>query len=134
MEQTMLRLGTFKFRISTATFNELTRHWQWRWQAMQRVNHNDLLQYVGENAPKISLKGEVLTTFKDVGTDQIKTLAKQADQHRPLEMHSGYGTSLGYWCVTSIQEVNSSFISGGQPRRQSFELEMVYYGDNIQDA
>ena len=131
MANVMLSLGGFKFHIESAAYNELIRTWQWRWANQSRVGVNDLLQYTGQAATKISLSGRIATLFRDVGTQQIETLADLGNQAKPLLLVSGLGDVLGYWVMTNLTENNSKFVPGGLPRVQTFSLEISFYGDDL---
>ncbi len=131
MASVMLSLGGFKFHIESAAYNELIRTWQWRWANQSRVGVNDLLQYTGKSATKISLSGRIATLFRDVGIQQIETLSALGNQAKPLLLVSGVGDVLGYWVMTNLTENNSKFVLGGLPRTQTFSLEMSFYGDDL---
>ncbi len=131
MASVMLSLGGFKFHIESAAYNELIRTWQWRWANQSRVGVNDLLQYTGQAATKISLSGRIAPLFRDVGTQQVSSLASLGNQAKPLLLISGLGDVLGYWVMTNLTENNNKFIQGGLPRGQSFSLELSFYGDNL---
>ena len=47
---------------------------------------------------------------------------------------TGYGDVLGNWCLKSLEEEQSAFLQGGIPRKQSFTLEFVRYGDDMQNV
>ena len=133
MAHVMLSLGGFKFTIDSAAYNELVRKWQWRWQSQSRIGRSDLLQYTGQSAVNISLNGEVSTTFRNVGTHQIEALAALGNEYQPLLLVSGLGDVMGYWVMTDLSETNTKFIKGGLPRRQTFNLELSFYGDDLQN-
>lgn len=133
MAQVMLTLGSFQFSISTAAYNELTQKWEWRWQEQSRVGRNDLLQNTGKAANAISLAGQIATTIYSVGTKQLETLATLGDQLAPQLLTSGEGDVLGYWVITGLTGSNSKFLQGGLAKRQSFTLELKFYGDDLQN-
>ncbi len=133
MAQVMLSLGGFKFNIDSAAYNELVRTWQWRWNSQSRIGQSDLLQYTGKAPVKISLNGQIATTFRDVGTHQIEKLADMGNEYKPQLLVSGLGDVMGYWVMTDLSETNTKFIKGGLPRRQSFILELSFYGDDLQN-
>ncbi|MDL1992995.1 phage tail protein [Vibrio parahaemolyticus] len=133
MAQVMLSLGGFKFNIDSAAYNELIRTWQWRWNSQSRIGQSDLLQYTGKAPVKITLNGQIATTFRDVGTHQIEKLADMGNEYKPQLLVSGLGDVMGYWVMTDLSETNTKFIKGGLPRRQSFTLELSFYGDDLQN-
>lgn len=131
MATTMLALGSFKFSVSTAAYNELTQNHKWRWQSMQRVGNGDSLQYTGKDSPTISLTGLVSTTLGEVGIKQIDTLQTLGDEERPHLLVSGLGDVLGYWVITDLYASHTKFLRGGVARSQSFTIELKFYGNNI---
>ncbi|MDW2310639.1 phage tail protein [Vibrio sp. 1075] len=133
MAQVMLSLGGFKFNIDAAAYNELVRTWQWRWNSQSRIGQSDLLQYTGKAPVKISLNGQISTTFREVGIHQIETLAEMGNEYKPQLLVSGLGDVMGYWVMTDLTETNTKFIKGGLPRHQSFTLELAFYGDDLQN-
>ncbi|MCL1124169.1 phage tail protein [Shewanella surugensis] len=130
---TMLSLGGFKFSVDTAAYNELTKTYEWRWKSQSRIGQSDLLQYTGKAANKVQLNGVIATTLNNVGTKQIDKLVSMADEVKPNLLVSGTGDVLGYWCITRLNQVDSKFVKGGLPRQQTFNLELVFYGDDIQN-
>lgn len=133
MANVMLSWGGFKFHIDSAAYNELTKQWQWRWQSQSRIGQSDLLQCTGKAANKISLSGKIATTFRSVGVKQIQSLADLGDEQSPKLLVSGLGDVLGYWVMTNLSETDSKFVKGGLPRAQDFNVELVFYGDDIQN-
>lgn len=133
MATTMLSLGSFKFSVSTAAYNELTQNYKWRWQSLQRVGNTDSLQYTGKDSATISLSGLVSTTLGEVGIRQIDTLRALGDEEKPHLLVSGLGDVLGYWVITDLNASHTKFLKGGVARSQSFTIEIKYYGDSLQD-
>ncbi|MEZ9525729.1 phage tail protein [Enterovibrio norvegicus] len=133
MAQVMLSWGGFNFNIDSAAYNQLVRTWQWRWSGQTRIGQSDLLQCTGKAPVKVSLNGEVAPVFRNVGTEQIKMLAKMGDDMKPLLMVSGLGEILGYWVLTDLTETNTNFVQGGSPRLQTFTGEFAFYGDDLQN-
>jgi len=38
------------------------------------------------------------------------------------------------WCLTRIEEEQAALLHGGIPRKQSFTLEFVRYGEDLQNV
>jgi phage protein U len=53
----------------------------------------------------------------------------QAGLGIPLMLISGNGTAFGRWCITSITETESVFMSDGSPRKITFSLSLKRYGE-----
>lgn len=131
MSSIMLSLGSFKFSISSASYNELVKNWSWKWTAQSLIGQSDRLQAIGKAPMKISLSGEVVTTFNNVGINQIEILSELGDQMKPLQLVSGTGDVLGFWCITTLSETSSKFLKGGIARLQSFSMEIQHYGNSL---
>ncbi|MFM2482795.1 phage tail protein [Celerinatantimonas sp. YJH-8] len=130
MTEIMLALDSFSFSVDTATYNELTRTFSWNWASQGRTNNVDLLQFGGSSSPKISLKGQIATSFKNAGTQQIQTLINMANKGKPYSLHSAHGDVMGRWCIQQIQETNSHFGARGVPRFQEFTMDLIYYDED----
>lgn len=133
MAHVMLTLGSFKFNIDAAAYNELQQTHAWRWQGQARIGSHDLLQCTGKDNDQITLSGAIATTFREVGIGQLDRLKALGDQMKPQLLTSGLGDVMGYWAVVSLQGSNSRFLQGGVPRSQSFTLELKYYGSDLQN-
>lgn len=131
MSKVMLSLGSFKFSIKSAAYSELTKSWSWRWSGQSLIGQSDKLMITGKEPVRINIAGEVSALFNNVGVNQIESLAKLGDEMKPQLLVSGLGDILGYWCMTSVKETNTKFMAGGLPRLQTFEAELIYYGDNL---
>lgn len=127
----LLSLGSFKFSIATAAYNQLVKSWSWDWASQSIIGKSDKLQAMGKKPVKIKLTGEVTPLFQSVGTQQVETLAMIGDELKPQLLVSGLGDVMGYWCITSLSETSTKFMKGGVARLQSFDIEIQYYGDNL---
>jgi hypothetical protein len=97
------KAAPYFFNLDTAAFDELRRTTEFRWAG---------------------LKG---------GLKQLDTLRALGAQLQPLTLTTGYGDVLGTWCLKSLDEDQSALMAGGIPRKQSFNLEFVRYGDDMQN-
>ena len=122
----------YYFNLDTATFDELRRQTGFRWAGQERLNRNPAQQAVGLGEERITLKGTIFPGAKS-GLGQLQALRSIGRQLQPLSLTSGYGEVLGNWCLTSIEEDQSSLLAGGIPRKQGFSLEFVSYGDDLQN-
>ena len=52
----------------------------------------------------------------------------------PLMLISGNGTAFGRWCITSINEVQTTFLKDGTARKVSFTLSLKRYGEEQQQG
>ena len=130
MANVMMRLGVYKFSISTAAYQQLSRSTSYRWSRQERVGVNDALQFTGLGADTIELSGVVFPAFEG-GLSQPDHLRLQASIGIPLPLISGLGRVLGLWCVEEIRETQSVFAKGGAPLRQEFELRLARYDGGL---
>ncbi|MBD8791215.1 phage tail protein [Pseudomonas syringae] len=122
----------YYFNLDTAGFDELSRSSEFRWAAQERLTRRPAQQAIGMGEEKLTIKGAIFPRFKG-GLQQLDTLRSIGFRLQPLALTTGYGQVLGNWCLRSIQEDQSALMQGGIPRRQTFNLEFVSYGDDLQD-
>lgn len=123
----------YYFNLDTAAFEELRRQTSFRWAGQERLTRSIAQQAVGHGEDKISLKGAIFPGFKG-GLKQLDTLRTIGRRLQPVNLTTGYGEVLGTWCLLNIEEDQSNLLAGGIPRKQSFSLEFVSYGDDLQNV
>ena len=123
----------YYFNLDTAAFDELRRQTAFRWASQERLTRRPAQQAVGMGDEKITLKGAIYPGHKG-GIKQLDTLRSIGALLLPLGLTTGYGHVLGDWCLTSIEEEQSVLLQGGIPRKQSFSLEFVRYGEDLQNV
>ncbi|WP_417693701.1 phage tail protein [Pseudomonas sp.] len=123
----------YYFNLDTAAFEELRRQTSFRWAGQERLTRSIAQQAVGLGEDKISLKGAIFPGFKG-GLKQLDTLRSIGRRLQPVNLTTGYGEVLGTWCLLNIEEDQSNLLAGGIPRKQSFSLEFVSYGDDLQNV
>ena len=126
---TMMRLGSYKFCIYTAAYQELNRTTNYKWGEQAVFGDWDNLQFLGPGEDTQSLTGVVYPEFKG-GTGQIDELRSLAATGVPQLLISGTGKILGYWVINSITEGQTKFAAFGVPRRQEFTINMRKYSDS----
>ena len=122
----------YYFNLDTAAFDQLRRQTRFRWAGQERLSRDTAQQAVSLGEETISIRGAIFPGFKG-GLGQLQTLRSIGRQLLPLSLTTGYGEVLGTWCLTSIEEDQSSLVAGGIPRKQGFSLEFVSYGDDLQN-
>lgn len=130
-ETVMMKLGSFKFSIYTAAYQQLTRTYGWVWGSTNRFGNTSILQYTGKDNPTINLPGVIYPEFENVGTEQIKELVALGDAAKPHLMTSGLGDVMGYWVVTGLRETEDKHIAAGIPIKQTFSLDLKFYGQTL---
>lgn len=130
MTNTMLRLGAYKFSVSTAAYQELTRSVAYRWARQERIGTNDALQFTGLGPESIELRGVVFPQFQG-GLRQVDRMRLQASIGVPLPLITGTGRVLGLWCVEQITEAQAVFAVRGAPKRQEFNMRITRYDGGL---
>lgn len=126
------RQAGFYFGLATAAFNELKRKTGWQWSEQERLGRRPAQQAVGPSAEKLTLRGVIYPHFKG-GIGQLNQLRAIGARQAPFMLTTGYGEVLGTWCLSDIEESQGALLPGGIPRKQEFTLELVRYGDDMQD-
>ncbi len=121
------------FNLDTAAFDELRRSSAFRWASQERLTRRPAQQAIGMGDEKLTLKGAIFPGFRG-GIKQLDTLRTLGGKLQPLTLTTGYGDVLGTWCMTSVEEEQSSLLGGGIPRKQGFTMEFVRYGDDMQNV
>ncbi|MER2099353.1 MAG: phage tail protein [Pseudomonas qingdaonensis] len=121
------------FNLDTAAFDELRRQTAFRWAGQERLSRSIAQQAIGQGEDKLSLKGAIFPGHKG-GLKQLDTLRSIGRRLQPLSLTTGYGEVLGNWCLLSLDEEQSNLLAGGIPRKQTFSLEFVSYGDDMQNV
>jgi hypothetical protein len=116
----------FEFSVSSAAYNELSRTATYEWSEQKRVGTFPALQFTGKDSETITLKGVVFPAYTG-GLEQINRLRDSADQAIPYTVVGSSGNSLGRWVIVSVSETQSNFLSTGEPRKQTFNLDLKYY-------
>lgn len=125
--------AAYYFNLDTAAFEQLRRQTRFRWAGQERLSRASAQQAVGLGEETISIRGAIFPTFKG-GLGQLQALRSIGRQLLPLSLISGYGEVLGNWCLTSVEEEQSSLLAGGIPRKQTFSLEFISYGQDLHDV
>ena len=125
----MMMLGGFKFSISTAVFTELHRSTSYRWQAQERVNNWDALQFTGPGDDRMTLPGTIYPDWRG-GVAQLDDLRSLAGAGRPLRMISALGDIMGLWVIDNVEEGQSFHKPDGTFRKQEFSVSLRKFGDD----
>jgi len=127
MSETMMALGSYRFSIDSAAYQELKHSQAYRWQAQGRLHRRPAMQFLGAGEESIELSGVIYPHFKG-GLEQLDTMRAEASKGQPLLLVDGLGFVWGQWVITQIDEGQSFFQGNGQPLKQSFQLKLVNYG------
>lgn len=123
----MMGLGGYRFSLKTAAFQELTRVTEFGWTPVDIAASMPHMQRANLGSDTINLKGVIFTAYK--GTIwQPEAMRAQGHQGVPMPLITGYGQWLGMWCIISLSESGTNFISVGAPKRQEFDLTLQMDG------
>ena len=127
MSETMMALGSYRFSVDSAAYQELKHSQAYRWQAQERLQRRPAMQFLGAGEESIELSGVIYPHFKG-GLEQLDTMRAEANKGQPLLLVDGLGFVWGQWVITQIDEGQSFFQGNGQSLKQSFQLKLVNYG------
>ncbi|MCY7295090.1 phage tail protein [Alteromonas sp. a30] len=128
----MLRIGEYEFSLETAAFQQFQQSVGFDWAEQQRIGNHSALQYLGQGKKEIALPGVIYPEYRG-GYDQIRKMEAEAGKGKPLQLHTGSGSILGLWIITSVSETSSIFYKNGVPRKIEFSLKLTYFGPSQQD-
>lgn len=127
MTEVMLRLGEFKFGISTAAYQSLTQAWEFAWQENARIGINPSLQFTGYSR-SITIAG-VMYPGQFGSRRHIEQMAEIAGTGKPQLLVASTGAPMGYWAITKLDSSGSVFFGNGEPRKIEFSVGLKYYGE-----
>ncbi|MDA0782436.1 MAG: phage tail protein [Proteobacteria bacterium] len=125
----MMALGDYRFSIATSAYQQLQRTIAYRWQSQDRIGNDPAMQFVGTGAEQINLEGVIYPHFKG-GLGQIEGMKSAADNGKPLLLVDGLGQVWRKWVITQIEETREVFLKDGVPRKITFRLSIVRYGED----
>lgn len=64
MLEIMMALGTYRFSLASAAYQNLTRSASWRWPAQDRLGSHPVLQYTGPGEQNIRFDGTIHPHYK----------------------------------------------------------------------
>ena len=129
MTDVMMGLGDFKFSLSTAAYKTLRRSNEWRWVSVARFGRKPALQPTGAGTSNITMNGDIYPHYAG-GLGQLDAMRAEAEKQEPLRLAVGNGRYWGQFVIVRINEGQSYLNESGQPRKQTFELELKEYGDD----
>ncbi len=139
----LLRLGEFRFSVSTIAFSELARQSQYQWVGQSRLWNGQSQQFTGLGEDTIKLDG-VVYPCEEGDIQQLNLLREMAAPRsdvpsieglqlvfaKPHDLVTGYGEWLGLWVITDISETQAAHFQDGAPREQKFNIGLKYYGED----
>jgi hypothetical protein len=129
----MMGLGEYRFGLSTAAYQELSRTTSWRWPTVERIGARPASQFVGPGEDSVTMNGIIYPHFRG-GLKQIEAMRAEADKGKPLNLVDGTGQLWGQYVITEVREGQATFFSNGAPRSQTFDITLQAYGGETLDA
>lgn len=127
MASVLMKLGSFRFSVDTAAYQELTRSNEYRWKTVNTVGQLGR-QYIGEGLETISLNGTIYPLYKG-GTDQLDDVREMARSGEPKILVDGRGNVWGKFTIDRVEERATHFLNNGAPRKQKFTISLTRYHD-----
>lgn len=128
MLDVMMALGSFRFSMDTAAFDDFQRTTGFNWSEQARIGTNPALQFVGKETETINLKGLIYPEFKG-GFKQIEEMRRIGHEGKALRLVSGLGDNLGQWVISSVTDTQTIFTFAGLPQKMEFRLSLKRYDD-----
>ena len=125
---TMIALGPFRFSLSGAAYDELTRSSRWDWKPVDRVGELPALQYTGPQNETITLSGRIIPGFTG-GAEQMARMRALAGLGMPMTLIDGTGRVHGLWVIESVEDTGTKHWRDGYPRMITFNVGLKQYGD-----
>lgn len=122
----MMILGSFRFSINSAAYQDLTRSTEYRWASQEVFGVLPRLQFTGPGADSITLEGSIFPEYRG-GLGQLNSMRALAGTGKPQRMIDGNGRILGRFVIERVQEKQSTFATFGAPKRQDFTLQLKRY-------
>ena len=130
MAETMMSFGNYRFSVESAAYQDFKRHLSIRWQSQERLVRQPALQFIGLGEETIELAGVIYPHYRG-GLQQIEQLREEAIKGEPQLLVDGLGNVWGLWVVSSVEENQSFFLQGGRPLKQTFQLNLIKYGEDL---
>jgi len=125
---TMIALGPFRFSLSGAAYDDLSRASKWDWQAVDRVGEMPALQYTGPQNDTIALSGRIIPGYTG-GVEQLARMRLLAGLGMPMPMIDGTGRVHGLWVIESVDDTGTRHFKDGYPRMVTFSVGLKKYSD-----
>lgn len=128
-DEVMMGVGEFRFSINTAAYQTLSRRSAYQWASQRRLGRHAAQQFIGPGEDSLTFKGVIYPHFRG-GLGQINQMRAIAETGEPQMVVDGLGNVLGLWCIKSVREGQKRIDGLGIPRRQDFDMELVFYGED----
>lgn len=130
----MMRLGDFKFSVSSASFDKINTQTEYRWAPVDVPTKEGTppMQYNGQGIQSMTIAGTIFPQLIKNGLGQVDKMREQAAQGKAFTLcnvasagdSAGVGLILGTWCIERISEDRTLFTPAGSPREIQFTMEL----------
>lgn len=132
MNEVMLALGSYRFSVDAAAYQDLVRSRSWEWTEQPLIGGFPSMQLTGKSAPAITMAGVIYPEHLG-GYEQVGLMMAEADKGTPLDLLSftndSAGVSLGQWVITSVIDRQREFRANGAPRAIEFTINLKRYAE-----
>lgn len=123
---------TFRFSADQAPYETLRRTAEYTIHEHERIGRTNAQQAAGIGAEKLEISGAIYLGTHGAG--QLDTLRAMATELKPVTITTGYGEVWGRWYVRDVQEEQHYAYTDGAPRKQTFSVSLISYGEDYQDV
>jgi phage protein U len=124
----LIALGPFRFSLSGAAYDDLSRSSKWDWPAVDRVGSMPALQFTGPQNDSITLNGRIIPGHTG-GIEQLARMRALADLGLPMPLIDGTGRVHGLWVIESVDDTGTRHFKDGYPRMVTFAVGLKKYSD-----
>ena len=126
----MMRVGSFKFALNVAVFQEMHRSSEYNWPSQPRNGQRPALQFTGYGDDTITLPGVIYPEWRG-SANAMGDLRALASQGLPQMLIDSLGHIYGRWVITEIDETRSTFAAFAMPRKIEFSVTLKHFdGDD----
>ena len=121
----LVQLGNFQFRIDTLAYQTLAHNNVWRWNVINTVGNEQVLQYAGKGDETIQLTGMAIPSYNSNRPNE--EIVAQAERKTPLFMVATTGEVIGQFIIESISFEHTDFHKSGLAHIANFTIALRRY-------
>lgn len=135
----MMRLGEFQFSVSTASFDKINYVSNYRWVPKDAPTEKSTpsMQFNGPGERSMNIQGTIFPQLVKNGLGQVDDMRAEAAKGKAFTLcyvqsaggKGGVGKILGSWCIYTITEDRTLFLSDGNPREIHFTMQLKAIDD-----
>ncbi len=133
-----MALGDFRFSQEGASYEQLQRQINYRWQKLATVSNRPGYQFIGVDDERLEVSGAVFNyqanksvdSVQSVGNDPLVLMRDQAAKGVPLRLVLDNGKNLGLWLIKTVSEQQTAFV-GSAPFKQAYRMTLLYFGARL---